>query len=193
MSEIKGDLMSQESMDDAKQFMGDDENGLLVPFSLRSLFHVNLLKVGIGSYDCHGHQEQDTSQAFVSPFRDVASTFPLAGFVGDQLMRCGEGTAAPLRQEVEDGGRAETDDRVKDRHGTQDLVLETLEKAFGRLFPFILQAVQDMDLGARDRFEVGRDEADRVSFCFDQELRRECGPVTPAVPARIWRRACGEA
>lgn len=77
MSEIKEDLMSQERMDDAKQSMSDDENGLLVPFSVRSLFHVNLLKVGIGSYDCHGHQERDTSHTFISLFRDVAATFPI--------------------------------------------------------------------------------------------------------------------
>jgi len=55
--------MSQESMDDPTQFMGDDENGLLVPFPLGSFFQVHLLEDRINSDDRDSHQEQNTPEA----------------------------------------------------------------------------------------------------------------------------------
>jgi len=63
MSGIEGSLMSQESMDDPTQFMGDDENGLLVPFPLGSFFQVHLLEDRINSDDRDSHQEQNTPEA----------------------------------------------------------------------------------------------------------------------------------
>ena len=53
--------MSQESMDDPKQFMGDDENGLLVTFPLGPFFQVHLLEDRIDADDRDGHQEQNAT------------------------------------------------------------------------------------------------------------------------------------
>lgn len=53
--------MSQESMDDAKQFMNDHENGLLVAFPLGSFFQINLLEDRIRADDSDGHQEQNAA------------------------------------------------------------------------------------------------------------------------------------
>lgn len=63
MRGVEGDLMSQESIDEPKQFMGDDENGLLVPFPLGSFFQVHLLEDWIDSDDRDSHQDQNTPEA----------------------------------------------------------------------------------------------------------------------------------
>ncbi len=183
ISGIKENLISQESMDHTKEFMGNDENCLFVPFSLSSFFRVKGLEDRIDSYDCDSHQEDHPTQAFISSFGDVTSAFPLSGFVdcgieasiSDKLLWCREGTVLGFGQEMGDGSCAEAGDRAKDSQGAGNLVAATVEKAFCHLFEFLLQALKDADFRAQDGFEVLRGEADGSPSHLDQDLGREPG------------------
>lgn len=181
--------MSQERMDYTKQLMSNHEDSLFVSFPFCSFFQVDLLEDRIDSDDRDGHQEQNAPQAWVSPFGDMTSAFPLSGFVdggieagiGDQLLRCGEGTAMGLGQEMRNSGRIEAGDRVEDLQGNGNLIAAALDKKFRHFLQFLLEERQDTDFRAQDRFKILRGEADGGASFFDQELRREAGLAAPAV------------
>jgi hypothetical protein len=176
-------------MDYTKQLMNNYEDSLSVSFPFCSFFQVNLLEDRISSDDRDGHQEQNAPQAWVPPFGDMASAFPLAGFidrgieagVSDQLLGSREGTAVGFGQEVRNCGRIEAGDRIEDFQGNGNLIAAALDKKFRHFLQFLLEERQDADFRAEDRFEVRRGEADGGAGFFDQKLGREPGLAGPAV------------
>jgi hypothetical protein len=175
-------------MDHTKEFMGDDKDRLFIALPFGSFFGVDLLEDGIDADDPDGHQEKHPTQTFIASFRDVTSTFPLPGFIdggieagiSDKFLRCGEGTAVGFGQEVRDSDHIEAGDRVEDLQWKGNLIAAALEKKFRHFLQFLLEERQDADFRAKDRFEVGRGEADRGSGCFDQVLESEGGLAAPS-------------
>jgi len=78
---IKGDLLSQESMNSPDQFMDYSQHSHTEWFAFRPFFKEIFCENMISFYHRESHDIENSSKAFVTSFGYSPSDFRLAGFV----------------------------------------------------------------------------------------------------------------
>lgn len=81
MTRIKGDLLSQESMNSPDKFMDYSQHGHAERFAFGSFFNEIFCKNVVSFYHRESHDIENSSKAFVPSFGYSPSDFRLAGFV----------------------------------------------------------------------------------------------------------------